>query len=381
MSKGPIDFAFLTDPPDPPSPAVPAVGPLLGYVSARFRPSGWGRVRYRPVAEGIPPTNGAVVLVHDGLPPGRLFSRCLARAKPAQKAGARLLALGGRLVWHGKLAAALGRETGIAVAPGLALEAAALVDTAIVLLRWRGQDPTRARAVVLADLRAPEAAEGVTEYLGERVGRVGVCGLDGLRRLTLADRMRASSGAVLEVFRTVERCLVAADLLVLCGGPVLPDPLAAFGGSGASVPTLRTTVVADLRPGRHAVGPWGGGSVVRLAGPQGAVAGRLALSGGPVNYPLRLGRVLFGAPARWEGRSEPGLPAGLLSAPLVEAVVLASELTRARRRRAPTSRRALDPERMEWLRRKAAFLGFHPAAVAAFGPGPTFLDSSARPPI
>lgn len=308
------------------------------------------------------------------------------------------MALGGRLAWQGQLAAGLRRETGCAVTSGLTLEAAALVDVAVILLRWRGRDPARARAVVVSDPRAPESAEGVTEYLGERVGKVGVCGLDGLRRLTLADRMRATSGAALEVFRTADGCLVAADLLVLCGGQAPPGPPATFSGSGAPAPAMRTAVIADLCPGQNSAGAWGRGSVLRLAGPRPA-AGRLVLAERPADYPLRLGRVLFGAPARWEGRPEPGLPAGLLSAPLVEAVALAAESVRGRRLAGPGttrssagsrppsswrslgSRTALQVDRMEWLRRRTAELGFHPAAVTAFGPDPTFLDSPVRPPI
>ncbi len=383
MARTRLDFIFLTDPPVPPLSAVPVLGPMLGYVSAHARPAAWAQVRLDPRPGGRP-TSGAVLLVDDALPPQRLTRRCLSRTRRARRSGARLLALGGKLAWHASLAASLGRETGLTVAPGASLEAAALVDAALTVLRWRGVDPLRARAVVVIDPRWPEAGEGVAEYLADRTGRVGVYGLDGLRRLSLAERMRSTSGAALEVYRSAERCLVAADLLVLSGGGVLPDPLDAAMGTNGWAPTLKTAVVADLRAGRHATGAWLGGTVRRLAGLEPSLAGlgpgpalarlgRLGLSGGPVNTPVRLGRVLFEAPVRWRGRPEPDLPAGLLSASLVEAVATASEM-RAAPARPGVPHRPHAPGRLEWLRRRATELGFRPAAVAVAPVAP------ARPP-
>lgn len=371
------DFAFLTDPSAPRTPPLPVIGPLARVVAARLRSPRWGEVSFRPSSPPATPPSplarGVVVLVR-GDAPHRLVAGCLSRTRAARRAGVRLLALGGRLAGQGALALGLARETGLPVSPGVALEAAALLDAALFVLRWRGVDPARARAVVLVGSGTPAAGEAMVEYLGDRTGRVGVYGLDGFRRLTLADRMRATTGAVLEVYRSVERCLLVADLLVVSGEGGEGDPLEEFGPGPDSFPGRRTTVIADLVPGRTAPGPARSGppqAIVRLAGPGPDGQGPLGLTRGGdavVAPPLRLKRVFFARPAGWTGRPEPGAPDGLLSAPLVEAMTrawgLAGFAGRASAGERPAGRRPLSPEAMTWIRGRAEVLGLRPAALA-----------------
>lgn len=369
------DFAFLTDPSAPRTPPLPVIGPLARVVAARLRSPRWGEVSFRPSSPPATPPSplarGVVVLVR-GDNPHRLVAGCLSRTRAARRAGVRLLALGGRLAGQGALALGLARETGLPVSPGVALEAAALLDAALFVLRWRGVDPARARAVVLVGSGTPAAGEAMVEYLGDRTGRVGVYGLDGFRRLTLADRMRATTGAVLEVYRSVERCLLVADLLVVTGEGGEADPLEEFGPGPDSFPGRRTTVIADLVPGRTAPGPARSDppqAIVRLAGPgpDGPPLGLTRGGDAVAAPPLRLKRVFFARPAGWTGRPEPGAPDGLLSAPLVEAMTrawgLAGFAGRAGAGERPAGRRPLSPEAMTWIRRRAELLGLRPAAL------------------
>jgi len=407
------EFVFLTD--RLPRPAAPLglIARVYGVLPGALASARWATVSYRP-AEGHPdagrgderrPTRGLVLTVGidgTGGAADRLAARCLRRVRPALRGDGGVLALGGGLARHPGLAAELGRKTGRAVLAGLALEASALIEAGLVLTRWRGRDPLRARAVVLADPHRPELAQTATECLAERVGHIGLVGLDGPRRLALAERLRLSSGAVLELYRSPERGLEAADLVFVCGGAPRPD----FG------PLLSTAVVLDLGPaglgypgpvgppagpaaaastGTPPVGPPVVADVVRLACRSRPGVGGKAETGDQ-GGPVRVGRVLFAAPPGWRGRPEPGLPEGFISAPLVEAVTTV-RLAGA----GPPARRALEPRWMEQLRRGAALLGFRPAALVAFPAAPVapavapvapaahpparFLDSAPKAPI
>jgi hypothetical protein len=411
-----LDFAYLTDPLVQRLPSWPALRPLAGVLAATLPPSHWGTVTFRPnlstAPGGRPPSaTGTIVLIRDS-GGGHLVDGCLRRTRRARGAGARLLALGGRLAGQEALALELATETGLAVSLGVTLEAVATLEAALTLLRWRGVDPPQARAVVLAEGAVSGAAEALVEYLGERVGRIGVHGLSGFRRLTLAERMRTTSGAALEVYRSVERCLLVADLLVVAGETQAEVSLPEFDpGVRAG---YRTAVIVNLSPSRSAAAAARSGlleTVVQLGGlgpapelkrgvglefkrrtGRGLSGGKEAGETGLAAIikaragPVELRGVLFARPGNWSGRAEPGAPDGLLSAPLAEAAArvwaLGGSGEGPRRGERPAGpKRALSPRAMTWMDRWARSLGLRPAALITVrgggrsltgGPGDTY---------
>lgn len=364
MDGSGLDFVLLTG---SPRPALPRPVRFLGPFVTGLRPPRWGEVSFAPVS-GIPGheparrVSGAVLLTGSPGASTALVSRCLARARFARRAGARFVALGGVLARDQRLAADLGRAAGLPAIEGLALEAAALLDAALVALSWRGLDPGRARAAVAAGPDDPAPAEAVIEYLADRTAAIGVWGLGDVRRSALAARVQAATGAALETWRSLERCLDACDLVVLTGSLDIPEPVSAPGPLVVDLTSARSRPPRAREEALRLSEVWLPRGR-RLPPPTGQGAGR---STGPV----RLAAVLFRTPPGWTGRPEPGLERGLVSAPLVEAVLTALREAAAvpprGRRTGPDS--YLRPGRlsartMARLAAEAAHLGFLPAAA------------------
>jgi hypothetical protein len=360
-----IDFVLLTDVSARSWGGRPSIGGLvaagLRTLAARLNSGRWSTVTLN--ASPSRPVRGAVVL--SGTAPGaandRLLARCLARTVLARRSGARVICLGGQLAGRSWLARQLARETGLPCASGEALERATLLDAALVFLRWRGVDPARAQAVVLAGPDESRAAEAAVEYLADRTGRIGVWGLDGLKGKVLAERLRAGSGAVLETYRSLERCLTSAQLVIVAwpGPAVAPEPIPCDAGRAPPA------VLVDLRPGRRAAGERPDRLVV-LSGredplPKDSVRNPPAPGRVPGGGPPCLSRVLYGRPPNLAGLSEPGLPPGLVSASLAEAFCSAwPTVSRPERR---------SPRWTAWTAGMAGRMGFFPSALTLLAPG------------
>jgi hypothetical protein len=368
-----LDFAFLTS-----RLAGHGAGGLRSLVDgllARLRPPRW-TVEFNPVRGGPPsgatsavrrPVRGLVlvaVLPAAGTAPerGRSFAlrSCAAGLRRAGDAGLGALTLGGAFTGDERLARALEDRTGLRVSSGVVLETAALLEASLVLLRWLGTDPERCLSTVIIDPDRPALGEAAATFLSVRTRRVSVWGLGPRRRRVLAERIRSASGAVVEV-----------PELVLTGGGA-PDP-ASLARDLARVGHGRrpagAAVVVDLSS-RARWRQTGRGGVLRLAGPSDEVRGQGL-------HPwrrrsLRVGRALFRAPRGWSGPPEPGVPPGLLSAPLVQAVVAA--LTGSGRR--VLSERRLTDEGLAQALRAAAGFGFHLGAVEVWDASP---DRSGAP--
>jgi hypothetical protein len=239
-------------------------------------------------------------------------------------------------------------------------------DAAGELLRWQGVDPARARALVFVDPANPTLGEAVTEYLAERTGLVAVWGPDRLKRSVLSERVRRTTGAVLEVVRTLEAGLEAADLLVLTGS---------HRGGAAEAPRAtgrRPVVILDLSDSARSPVEPSGHRWLRLSGLQPPVGGQTSPLW-PAPHPVMARRVVFLAPSGWRGRPEPGLERGFLSAGLVAAVTAAASPGRP----VPASfRRQVTAAAMSRARREGLALGFSPAAVAVTD---SSLQSSLQP--
>lgn len=364
MGSDGLDFVLLTDVPARPWGGRPSVGRLVSVglrtLTAHLNSGRWSTVTLDVFPSR--PVRGAVIL--SGPDPGaandRLLARCLARTRGARRSGARVICLGGPLAGRSRLARQLARQTGLPCAPGEALERTTLLDAALVVLRWRGVDPARTQAVVLAGPDESRAAEAAVEYLADRTGRVGVWGLDRLKGQVLAERLRAGSGAVLETYRSLERCLTSAQLVVIAwpGRAVAPEPISIDAGR------TPPAVLVDLRPGRAAAGE----RPDRLAvlsgreGPltRGSVWSSPALGRVPFAGPPCLSRVLYARPPNLAGLSEPGLPPGLVSASLAEAFCSAwLAVSRPDRR---------SPRWTAWTAGLAGRMGFFPSALALLAP-------------
>jgi len=361
-----LDFALLI--PSPPVGLPPALA-FLEPVAARVRPPVWGRVECQlpgPVPGGKADRLSRGTMLMTGPAPappsvdghraiGRTLRRGARLAAAAVRRGSGLLALGGDLAGLEPLAAGLWKETGARTLTGLALEAAALLLSVPILLRWRGVDPDRARLAVVIDEENPGVGEAAVELLSAGPGFVGMWGPAGPRRSALVDRVGRTTGTALETFASVEQCLEAADLVVVTGAEEA-------AGGGRAAPTrdgTRPAVILDLRAGR------GRGPVVSLAGPRGdaAVGERPGSPAGSWPFsgsgPVRVTAVFFEPPPGWSGRAEPGLETGLVSAPLAEAGACALS-----GRRVPAPRRQHTAGWMTAVYALALRCGFRPAAVA-----------------
>lgn len=352
-----LRFALLTAP--------PASGPhfLIAPWSWWFRRARWAEIVFTsgPAAPGRPRCVAGDILVV-GHPPSlqagerartAFAARCRARSRRAVRAGARVVVLGGPLAGDDRLARDLGRQLGLPVSSGQALAAGAVLETCRDLLRWRGVDPVRASSVVLIDPERPGLGMAAAEYVAGWTARLGAWGLEGPRRRSLAARLLAGSGTVLETVRDPAAALAE-------GGLVIDARAAAGRGAGQRVAFAGPAVIIDLGlgPGRAP-----SGTVLRLVGSSGGERSRplavdLGSPPGSRTAPLTVTGVLFTAPSGWTGRPEPSLEAGLLSPSLVEAVVVTSGGARlmppARQVTAPAIRR---------LVRVAESLGFTPGAV------------------
>ncbi len=379
------DFVFLTS--KLPGYAVGGLRPLLDGLLARLRPPGW-TVGFAPVPEGPPsgagsgrpppragstvprPVSGLVlvaVLPPTGTVPERgrplALRSCAAGLRRAGQAGLGALTLGGAFAGDERLARALEDRTGLRVSSGVVLETAALLEASLVLLRWLGVDPERCRSTVLIDPDRPALGEAAATYLSGRARRVSVWGLRPRRRRALAERIRSTTGAVVEVPVSLGQALEKAELVLIGGDPdaasLARDPALAADRRRPA----RAAVVVDLSS-RARWRQTGRGEVLRLAGPCGEVQGQGLHPG--VRRLLRVGRALFRVPPGWSGPPEPGVPPGLLTAPLVQAVVTA--LAGSGRR--VLSGRPLTDERLGRAVRAAAGFGFHLEAVEVWDASP-----------
>lgn len=390
MSRPPVEFVLLTDAVRRPRPWGPFRGLENLWDSVHWRlHATWGSVEYRPPGRPDAATRGLVLVL--GVPDRPRFT---ARARAAVRSGVRVIALGGGLAGNLRLAGALTYQTGRPVMAGMALGAASLLDSSLVLLKWRGVDAHRARVGVLGSSRDGGSVEAIIRYLADRVGRIGVQGLDSRSMMPLAARIVATTGAALEVYRSVKTCLSSVDLAVLARPAVLAGP-AGTGSPPRVLPDAGSSrsgplVVADVRTylGHSSEISEAGGcrvhqAVLRLTGPLAertrprAASGRHGPIGirngpppwapGPGHGPLYLTASYFAGGSGWSGVVEPGLPRGLVSAPLAEGVV-ATVTGRSLRFRMPHPRRQPSAELMTSLRLGAAELGLYPAGVG-------FLDT------
>lgn len=265
-----------------------------------------------------------------------------------------MVVLGGPHAGDQSFARLLRRLVGLPVSSGQALAVGALLEACRDLLRWRGRDPCRVSAAILVDPEHPALGIATAEYVAGWSARLGVWGVDGPRRGKLAARLLATSGTVLETFPSLEACLAQTDFLIDGRGR---GALPAVSGPGPAV-----IAALDSRPGR----PGPGGEVLRLSvpgrvGPVPTGSGGWPPSGNSgAGDPLIVMGAFFAAPAGWTGRPEPCCFPGLLSPPLVEAVVAALGGARLLPGAPDVSARAISR-----LGRVAAALGFRPAAVLA----------------
>jgi len=321
-----LDFVLLAGACEPGhgSPSPPAV---------RFR------VRLEPSRRGRGEVVGEVVVAraasHD-----EVLGRCLSLLRRTRRSEVGFLALGGCLAGDLASAAALRCETGLAVFHGGALAVATLLDVGLTLVRWVGSDPARAGALVLTGPADRELGEAAVRHLAPRVARLGVSGLPRPRFRALADEVLSSSGLALSEAGPGERAdSERLDLLVRAVrlGPPSDGPDRTGAGLLAGPGALRggRPVVVDLGAPGATAKPVGRDAALPVVG------------------------VVFSAPMRWSGRPEPGLPLGLVSAPLAEACVWA-----VRERPGPTGGRPGDPfGAMGELQRGAAREGFRPAGL------------------
>lgn len=393
----PPDFVVLVDPP----PFATLRGPLARAVD-RLRPPLWGTVSFplprrlaRSGQAADRPVRGQIILVpgffpgpraagggaghahHPGLggghraghgggpggttprPTDRPGARpldlavrhCLARTRRVRRAGDPVLGLSGTLAADPALARRLEGALRSPVSTGAPLAMAALLAASATYLRWLGKDPERAKAVVaLGPGPGNETVDAVLEYLADVYGGIGVWGAEATRWRVVAERLASRTGAALEVYRSLEHCLEAADLVVLLDRARVP----ALADSGARARPL----VVDLGRPAEAAG------LMRLGAPVAASSDPPVLRG-----------VLFAAPPGWSGRPEPGLPGGYMSAGLVATAARAACGRGPRAARPPLlTRLALaNPRRLSAATlgaslALAASLGFHPAALLTARP-------------
>jgi len=334
----PVDFAFLI--PSPPA-GFPVRLLILEAAVAYLSGAVWGRVECR-VPRGSPPgrarsCRGALLTVRRGpftRPAAGLKRATVGRARRAARTGVRLVALAPELAGLEPAVAAVLGGTGVRVLDGAALELALLVASAPPLLRWRGVDPERARSAVVVDGRDPAPGEAAAATLATLSGRVGVVYPPGPRRAAFIERVRRTTGTILEILDSAAGALESADLVVLTGGPhpriggvgggQLGPGTGAHAASRALVGCGGPAVILEPAPGGQRgtssrgrrptavrfCGPPAGGP----GGPEGNSPHDTWLLG--EDRPLRVARVLFSPPPGWVGRAEPGVEPGLVSAAL-----------------------------------------------------------------